>query len=568
MKRSTWTGQTVVYRYGCPSWADLPPEGIEQLRLAHQLRNELVAVEYRYRELVGAIWGLCPDVEAAKAVVDEATSQIEQVAKATKDDRVVLRHTAATSRRKDELKGARQARRDAKAALKAAKDTAHATVKPLLAECARARYAALTEVRADSVERGLFWATGNDVLQCHDTAAKRIAEAWKAGAAARRRFRRWDGSGTLSTQVMWGRGKPPRTPAVLSSLDSPWRNVFRIESGPAAGLRIAEVGRASISTNAGAEASYPRRPQAAVWLRVAKGSEPISVPIVYHRPLPDDGDVTDVRLTRFRVGAQSRLAVCVTVRLPSPAPKVGGVPVSVVLGWSAVGDGAVRVARLGSPFGTLPVPPPDQPELREWLVPGDGGVDVVVPSAVSLLWERDERIRSHRDELLDELRPLVVAAIETGAEVANPRHERDEVASALTVADVVRWRSPRRFATLARLWPADHPLAVTLEAWRQRDRHLWEFEAHERRQLVDRRRDAYRKVAAWLADQASEILIDAPPLAVLKRVAPLGEEDTYQARAGRRQAQLGAPGDLRAAIVIAAARRGVKVIDTRTEEAA
>ncbi len=49
MKRSTWKGQTVVYRFGVPrrhdgQVVDLDDVAMAQLRAAHDLRNELVAV--------------------------------------------------------------------------------------------------------------------------------------------------------------------------------------------------------------------------------------------------------------------------------------------------------------------------------------------------------------------------------------------------------------------------------------------------------------------------------------------------------------------------------------------
>lgn len=48
VKRSTWEGSFTVYRFGTPGGIDLDEAGLEQLRLAHDLRNTLVGIEHAY----------------------------------------------------------------------------------------------------------------------------------------------------------------------------------------------------------------------------------------------------------------------------------------------------------------------------------------------------------------------------------------------------------------------------------------------------------------------------------------------------------------------------------------
>jgi len=549
MKRaSREAGQVVVYRYGCPSWADLPESGMVQLRLAHDLRNELVAVEYRYRELIDGIWSSQSAVSVAELALADATAAVERAAALMLAQRKIDRSTIPRAGAKQALAEARAARREAKLTVKVAKAIDKEAAGPLLADAKAARYAAITSTRAEYVVAGLFWATANDVVQNHDTAAKLVALAWKQGRPARRRTRPWKGTGTITTQVMWQAGKPARTPGVLASATSPWRNVFRIEPGRSRGEWPGQP----------SSGGTVRDDHATVHLRIEKGAEAICLPIVLHRPLPTDGDVAGVQITRRRIAGCYRLSIAITVRLPEPTPALGGVPVSVTFGWAAAGDGAVHVARLGAPFGLGPPPP--------WLVkhlvaiPASAtDVDVFAPAIWRLLLARDDSIRGHRDDLLDGLREQVITALDEGVEVRLWPDDEDLLRSPV----VARWRAPRRFVTLARAWPVEHPMAAMLEAWRLRDRHLWEYESHERDQVIARRRDAYRSVAAWICGQASEILLDYPPVAELRQVPDVNEEDEYVARAGRRQVQFAAPGDLRAAIEVAARRRGVKVIDVR-----
>ncbi|HEX6873027.1 MAG TPA: hypothetical protein VF163_18165 [Micromonosporaceae bacterium] len=541
MKRSNWTGQVLVYRYGCPSSADLPEEGMRQLRLANNLRNELVAVEYRYREMVAAIWSGQSNVAEAEARLAQASAEVDALTVQAKRERIADQSTLGRDATKREMAAARAARREARDAVKAAKAADKAAAKPMLDEAHQARYDAISTLRAEAVDAGLFWATANDVNQNHASAAKLIAEAWKSGRAAQRRFRRWDGSGTITVQMIRQQGMPARTPQLLASGEGPYRNVVQL----APWMPDWPKGRG------------PHR-HGVLKARITKGGAQIEIPVVLHRALPADADVAEVRITRTVVGGNARLSVALTARLPAPGPVNGGTPVGVVLGWASDGAGAVRVARLNTPYGVL-TPPPEEFTRHPYanvLAFGEGFVDVYAPAEWRVLLERDASIRSHRDDLLDELRPLIVDAL------AEPvLAETVET----TAADVVRWRSPRRFVQLAYRWPQSHPLAAKLEAWRVRDAHLWQYESHERQQVTSRRRDAYRKVAAWICDQASEVLIDSPEVAALREVAPVGEEDRHEARAGRRQIQFAAPGDFRAAVEHAASRRGVPVINIRKD---
>lgn len=547
-KRSKWAGATVVYRYGCPSWADLPDEAMRQLRLAHDLRNELVAIDKRHAELVAGIWGLHPEVAQAKAAVDDASAHVAQLVQATLAERQAARTTRPSTQAKTQITQARQALRDAKTAARAAKQAALEQMRPLFQQASQARRAAVKWLYGEYVQaRGLHWATYNDVVAHHETAVRRIAEQRGQGQPADLRFHRWDGAGTLAVQLQRGAGQPQRTPDLLASGAGPWKNVARIVPW----LRPEDwpKGRG------------PHR-HGTAHLTLGRG-QAMTLPIILHRPMPADADITDVRVTRRRVGAQHRLSVAVTMRLPAPPPKTTGVPVAVRLGWAAVkdpqtdGDGWVRVARIGCPDG-LPEPPADIAGLlRRGYEDGRlTTVDVHASAEWAALLRRDDHIRSVRDDLLEELRPLVVQAL-----AEDGMAER----AGATAAEVTRWRSARRFAGLARRWPDDHPLAAKLEAWRRRDLHLWAFEAHERDQVVARRRAAYRLVAAWLADAASVIAMHGLDLARLRRTPAPEVEDTHQARRGRRQAWFAAPGELRAAVETAAHRRGVEVIHVTTD---
>lgn len=87
MKRSTWEGQTLVYRYGCPSWAQLGDDAMGQLRAAHNLWNELVAIDRRHGEVLEAIRLLDQGVEEATVELAGAEERLEAVLAQAKRER-------------------------------------------------------------------------------------------------------------------------------------------------------------------------------------------------------------------------------------------------------------------------------------------------------------------------------------------------------------------------------------------------------------------------------------------------------------------------------------------------
>lgn len=547
MKRSTWDGQTLVYRYGCPHWAELGEEGMRQLRLAHDLRNELVAIEKRYEAMVAAIWLSFPEVATAQAAVDRATAELERLSGEMLAARQRNQSTVPAPEAKAALAGVRKARASAKAELKGVKAELKPAMKLRRAEAdAAKRWAQGPEnlYRDWAQTRGLGWGTYNDVLDKHRVSVARVIAARKAGEPAEHRFHSWRGEGTLTVQVQRGSDGSRRRQWELADgrLAKEWlgrdRRVHENLTSRRRTLRV-QVGRG--------------REFGPLWLEL---------PVVVHRDLPEGADVTYVRVTRRTVAGQPRLSVTLTARLPHPEQVMVGEAVDVDFGWTSGGtDVGVRVARVSTASGNLPPVPADVAEL---VTSGDWW-EVWAPASWRDLLGRDDAIRADRSELLDELRPDVVAALgdPTLSEMLG-----------VTAADVARWRSPARFVRLmrptggprtpddrlARAWPRDHPLWPQLEAWRLRDRHLWQFEAHERQQTIARRRDAYRKVAAWLADAARVIAIKDVAVADLRRRPGVDTEDTYEARGSRRQVQFAAPAELRTAIENAAQRRGVRVL--------
>jgi hypothetical protein len=176
---------------------------------------------------------------------------------------------------------------------------------------------------------------------------------------------------------------------------------------------------------------------------------------------------------------------------------------------------------------------------------------------------RPAALQAQRDWELEPVRQQLAAWLD--------EQPPDPVTPGITGGEVRQWRSAGQFAELARRWRQDVPtgaanLAAQLEAWRVRDRHLWEWQANERHQIGGRRDDAWRRVAAWLATHAGQLVMDSMDLAVLRRREFTTDPmlPGHLRRASRARAALASPGRLRDTIEAAARRRGVPVTHVDT----
>lgn len=528
--RSTWDGAMTVYRYGCPSWADLDDVGMEQLLLAHDLRNELVAIEHRYQLAVNAVWSLFPAIAETDAQVQAAQKVVNGLRERAAEERRADRTTVPRSGTRRELAEARRSLRAAKAARRKAKELLYPQAKSRLLDVRQARDAARKALYSEYCQRrGLHWATYNDVTQAHDTAVSRVTNQRKQGRPAELRFRRWDGSGTLTVQLQRDAGKPARTFQLLSSGKGPWRNVVRFWPEERPRPRHQERRRTSQHWEMSFTVGANRR---------------VQVPVVLDRMPDEEADITLVRITRRRVAGHHRLSVALTARIPHPEPPTGAL-VCVHIGWRSLG-GDLRVAVVTADR-SLAAPPRELP-----ICALEHGWEVRLPAELRHAHERTNRLRSQRDKSLETMRTALAEWLD--------QHPQPQ----MTAGQVRQWRSPNRFARLAVAWRRQPPedgaeIAGLMEDWRRQDRHLWEWEANERDQIAARVRDLWAKVAAWLTSQAGLVVVDDTDIIDITRVPEAGTEDPRQAKLARAQQWIASPGKLRACVRRAAQSRGVPV---------
>lgn len=496
---------TKVYRYGL-----LPPtmggdRVDEQIRLAHRYQNTLIEIERRRRDAIAAIQRshdtTAPIVAQEAALVAELEAQRRSIAATTaaaKSKKAVTpEQRARAADIKEQLRRVRAALKTARAELR---DDASVG-----AQIAAVNAAAKAEQKAARAACGVYWGTYLLIEQAIDAARRHPTPP---------HFRRWTGEGAVGVQIQGG-----MTVSELLAADDP-RLQLDLTPQPVPGRSGKPRPRVRVRVGS----TDTRDPMWAEW------------PVIYHRPLPEDGRIKTAKVVRRRVCGQDEWSLHVTVQTPMPpAAAVDATSVVAVdLGWRRTPEGL----RAGG-----------------WSDGADDHDIMLDPSVPGELRKASD-IRAIRDRQQNEIQAQLVAWRES-IETLPAEH-----AEALKF--LPQWKSPARFAALARWWrdhriDGDAGIVEALEAWRKQDKHLWLYETGARRSAIARRREQYRRLAANLAARYDVLVVER--LALDKTIAiPAPESERDNVPQGRRQQVQTAPSELRSALVNAFTSRGRTVV--------
>lgn len=559
----------VVYVYGVPARLDghtvaRVREVDEQLWLAHRLREQLVAIEHEWEQRKAAIWSAVPqiaDVEAQLAALEEEIETLTRQAGKERSQRRARGATASSTvlaERRRQRKDLRAQRKELIAQVRADHADELAANSDRRAAEIKATYAEFCQTGVPDRETGtpkkLYWATYNQVLRHHKVAASRIQAVRAQGRPAQLRHHRWDGSGAVSVQLQRQAGMQPRTPATIADGETgKWRNVLHLPGW----VDPAEWAKLS------------RAEQRADRLRIARlcvgEGRMVELPVIVHRMLPPEADITGAQIVTVRVGPDTRTRLHITATLPPPQVAGREPAVALHLGWRRDAErGEVTVATWRS---THPVTVPARLDARR-----TPGAPLVVDTdrtgriVLGARWldrvAHYDDVRGERDTALNEVKAELVAWLD--------RHPggvqwRDQT---LTGPGVAQWRAPGRFAVLAMSWVKDPPeggedIAARLEQWRAHDLRRWRTEAHGRMRTLDNRTDTYRVAVRFLAGLVGTLVVDDTDLSqIARRPNPeRGPElpSVVEQRAAR-QRTLAAVGRLRQIAVDTATREGVAVL--------
>lgn len=533
MKRKTSTLQTRVYSYGA-----LPPTSggermEEQFKLAHRYYNELISIYRRRRERIaqiqkehGTLGPLLSAVATAESELEAAVTRV----KASKAGRAVVDAEAA-----EMLRAVRVLLRSARARVKEGRAALRDELKPLYGGVTDALRA---EVRGARAACGVYWGT---YLKIEEAAE----QADRASGPVPPRFRSYDGSGKLAVQLQHGIA----VNEVMSCLDTR----LRIQAPPADTYdlprhrrRIASRTKAwvRIGSTSAAESTSADSPP--------RNGSPIfvEVPIVLHRPLPPDASIKWAWLLRRRIGLhfEYRLQIVLEAESFSALRSCGDAraqAIAIDLGWRNLPDGGgIRVAY--------------------WHDTDGAHGQVRVPEKVSLGLAKCDDLRSIRDNNFNAIKLGLRAWLGTQPEIPEWLRER--------VTHLHQWHAQGRLAGLLRLWRAqriagDEDIWTRMESWAKQDRHLLAWEAHQRDRRINHRRETYQVWATQIARQYRTVVLERFDLTAFATLELPEDGDPADGLLQRYTARLAAPGELREAIIKAAARTGAAIVqnagDTR-----
>lgn len=441
-----------IYSYG----ARPPAEGAEtvdsQMLLAHRYRNALVEAERKRRSMVEeSLKAACPDLAGVEASIADQEKRLEAA-------RDAIRKASAEARKKTRSPEAVEATKTAHEELKRLRGrrkglrTGTFNSPAWEAEQERTDGWAGAEQRRLRSESGLYW--GSYLLV--------ESSMGNARSGAPPKFHRWDGGGHLAVQLQKGMS--------VADLFGCRDQRLRIEPVPE-------------------EAWMPggrRLRRTRAWFRVGstESGDPVwaVVPFVLHRPIPADCRIKWAHLLRRRIATNCvwrlQLVLAREAGWARPDAASDGA-VGIDVGWRLRDDGSLRVAYWAGSDG----------REGEERVPADWLSEM----------RKTEDIRSIRDKNFNEARGAFSAWLKKDAP-ATPDWLKE------ACSGLPQWRSPGRLAAVAVRWRSDRFSGdedgfAALEAWRKRDKHLYLYEANLRDQLLRRREDLYRNIAARLRRQ-------------------------------------------------------------------
>lgn len=435
-----------IYSYG----GKAPTEGLEavenQMRLAHAYKNTIVEIERTRRGKTEALLlSLSPELLDLDKKVSGLKAEKEALRDEIKQARAAARKRIKCPELETRVKLVKAELKELYPKLKALKKSiyASATWKTDSEAIETEAKAARLKLRADT---DLYWGS---YLHVESSLAK-----IRSGAPPN--FHRFDGGGHLAVQIQGG-----LSPEEASSGKD---TRIRITEYPK-GLFIPgkrqprKLGNATLHFRIGSEGRAP------VWA---------VIPFTLHRPLDPDSQIKWVHLIRYRIGTHFKWNVQFVLSKKSWArpdvSKTGSLGLNV--GWRMKDSGELRVAY--------------------WTGSDGRHEELALPAKWLAGMRKTEDIRSIRDKLFDTVRESFAKWLSS---ISIPEWLK-------TATEFLpQWKAQKRLAYVSILWrtqrfAGDEEQFQAIEAWRQRDKHLYCYEANLRDQLQGERTSIYRNFAA------------------------------------------------------------------------
>ena len=413
---------------------------------------------------------------------------------------------------------------------------------PVLVAAALGRWGART--RAERARRGCAWGTGGEIeaaamaaITSSDSArgkAKKLRELLAEkpeDVKLQKSVARWERRSGLHTRPWTGEGS-------IAVQFVQKLSVKEVISGDDTQIRMTSPnGHWTCEIRVGSD---PKRKP--IWA---------AFPVRYDRPLPPSGVVSSARVVRRKVGEHYRYQVQIAVQEPGASrvtAPIGSI-VAIDVGWRKFEGEGMRVAVWAGSDGA-------HGELR-------------LPQSLCDYGAKPDELRSLRDRLFNAARDRLCAL---------RREATDWPADLLRETQYAHaWREPTRMAGIVLRWAATVPALAEFVAphgldhaqrrdyWRDSERHLHEWEDHQRKKAIRKREEIYRLFARELATRYEVVTIEDLDLRDFAELpAPEEKPEDPRTRAARPRRFDAALSTMVGALKNALGRRLVKLDPSKT----
>ncbi|HME26007.1 MAG TPA: zinc ribbon domain-containing protein [Acetobacteraceae bacterium] len=519
----------VVYRYGCLSPRDMGDDIVKHAEMQAALYARVAKINIAARRDYNTAISADPAVAAIEAEIAVLIAEPAEIDKAvaarSATARRVAQQTEAEASRLDAIRGAL---RELYVSLKAETLRVRREKASALRAIEERRRVDVKLARQDAAKAGLWWPNYNTVLARADAA---YARAVKTGAELR--IREWRGGDR------WPGERDFREPLTFTFQVQGGMSVDEMFSGQMRQFGIDRPDPDAWTHPSRGERHRRQRTTAriAIYPTEGGGYRLLDVPVLLHRPIPDEARIKSATLQRARQGALWRWHLSLTCELPAATPREPRADraCGIDFGWRRRPGGSLRTAIVswGEEYEEIALPPDWMDEFdraEAW----QGELDA--EARVTLEWLRTATL----GEVPDELR----------------QHIADVVGNRLSGATALG----RLTAWWSRTYPGHSSGHLArLQAWSRDDLRDRAARVNWVARLVRRRRELYRLAAARIAIQASVVGIDATALTDAARRPGATERDTvkYAARSQRVRAAVSV---LRNELLRACAAAGVPII--------
>lgn len=515
---------TIIARaYGLGEPFDWGPDCDAELWRQRRLWNTLVAIHEESRDAYQALLAEDPEVAELTAERDHLKAECASLDIERKKARTAARGKAKTPELDARIREATAALAGVSARLREAKTRSKAA-RHAQVEALNAKH--LQDVKDARNASGLFWCNYNAVCQSYQVARSRIMKT--PGAELRLQHagddpERYRGDGRITQQLPGGLG------------------VDALFAGRSIQVRVDPIARQKFRIASRSERDRQCRSvlTIGVYARARGDYRTVRFPIMMHRPLPDNGVIKMVTVTRRKLASSYRWQAVFTIDVPAASANA----VAVDLGWRRIADQGLRVATV--------------------LAAGDAApTHVMLPERWRTGWDHIDSLYSERvkdaNETFTFLRglpwhtaPATLQALWT--KLSDGQRERQTKASFLG--------SPGLMASLSLAWRAEDWRPVDrdeLESWRKRDKRAWLESANLRDKLRGVRTQTYRNAARDIVAGRDTIILEEFDLAEAAVV-----DGNPLHRAQRRNRVLACVHELRHWIRHAASKSGAKIVTHR-----